>query len=131
MMVVLEIVWSRDAATAPGPLSLSAVELALQSLHASTTVVPRGSDLSESSAHHLAAADVSLLAAVCWLATSFAPLFPIPAGSVGTEPSRLVLAGRCAPPGGRVGLALDERLLRIAARGTGHWSLETLAAALG
>lgn len=63
MMVALKIVWAGDAATAPRPLSLDAVELGLGTLHASTTIVPRGSDLSESCADDLAAADVAFLAA--------------------------------------------------------------------
>jgi hypothetical protein len=60
----------------------------------------------------------------------FAPLFPVLAGRVWIEPDRLVLVGRYAPPGGRVGLAIDAQLLRIAARGTGRWFLGLLAGAL-
>jgi hypothetical protein len=68
--------------------------------------------------------------AVSWRATSFAPLFPVLAGRVWIESDQLVLAGRYAPPAGWIGLAIDERLLRLAARGTGRWFLGLLAAAV-
>lgn len=68
---------------------------------------------------------------VTWRATSFAPLFPVLAGAVTIERERLVLAGRYAPPGGRVGMALDDALLRVAARGAGRWFLATVAGVLG
>jgi hypothetical protein len=63
MMVVLGIAWAGDDATAPRPLSVDAVELALRSLNVSADIVPRGSELSESCGNDLAGADVSFLAA--------------------------------------------------------------------
>jgi hypothetical protein len=63
MMVALGIVWAGDDATTPRPLSIDAVELALRGLHASTSIVPRGSDQSFDCGDDLAAADVYHLAA--------------------------------------------------------------------
>jgi len=63
MMVALGIVWAGDDPTTPRPLSVDAVELALRGLHASATIVPRGSDLSFPCGDDLAAADVYYLAA--------------------------------------------------------------------
>jgi hypothetical protein len=78
----------------------------------------------------LVATEAGWSLAVSWRAAGLAPLFPVLAGRVWIEPERLVLAARYAPPGGRIGLAIDESLLRIAARGTGRWFLGVLAAAL-
>jgi hypothetical protein len=63
MMVALGIVWAGDEATTSRPLSIDAVELALRSLHASTVIVPRGSDLSDPCADDLTGADVYYVAA--------------------------------------------------------------------
>jgi hypothetical protein len=63
MMVALGIVWAGDDATTPRPLSIDAVELALRSLHATTSIVPRGSDLSFPCGNDIAGADVYFLAA--------------------------------------------------------------------
>lgn len=65
-----------------------------------------------------------------WRAATFAPLFPVFAGSLRVEPDRLRLDGCYAPPGGRLGQALDAALLSVAARGTGRWFLRTVAALL-
>jgi hypothetical protein len=63
MIVALGIAWAGDDATTARPLSIDAVELALRGLHASATIVPRGSDLSFSCGNDLDAADVYYLAA--------------------------------------------------------------------
>jgi hypothetical protein len=63
MMAVLGIVWAGDAATAPRPLPLDAVQLALGALHASAMVVARGSDLSDPCGNDPAGADIAFLAA--------------------------------------------------------------------
>jgi hypothetical protein len=61
MMVALGTVWTGDDATAPQPLSIDAVELALRGLQASTDIVPVGSDLSFPCGNDLPAAVISYL----------------------------------------------------------------------
>jgi len=63
MMVALGIVWAGDDSTAPRPLSINAVERVLLGLHASTDIVPRGSDLSFPCGNDLNGADIYFLAA--------------------------------------------------------------------
>ena len=63
MMVALGIVWSGDPATAPRPLSIDAVRLALQRLRGFTAIVPQGSDQSFPCGNDLAGADIYYLAA--------------------------------------------------------------------
>jgi hypothetical protein len=63
MMVALGIVWAGDDSTSPRPLSIDAVSRALRGLHATTDIVPSGSDLSFPCGNDLAGADVYYLAA--------------------------------------------------------------------
>lgn len=65
-----------------------------------------------------------------WQAATLTPLFPVFAGQLHIEPTRIVLDGRYAPPGGTLGYLLDTTLLGAAARQTGHWFLRKLATAL-
>lgn len=65
-----------------------------------------------------------------WHAATFSPLFPVFLGCLQLEPERLVLTGRYAPPGGRLGMAADAVFARAAARGVARWFLERMAAAV-
>jgi hypothetical protein len=65
-----------------------------------------------------------------WRAATLTPLFPVFAGQLHIEPTRIVLDGRYAPPGGTLGYLLDTTLLGTAARQTGHWFLRKVADAL-
>jgi hypothetical protein len=65
-----------------------------------------------------------------WRAASLAPLFPVFVGQLRLRRERLELDGRYAPPGGKIGYALDRALLHIAARGTGRWFLEKVESAV-
>jgi hypothetical protein len=57
-----------------------------------------------------------------------APLFPVFAGHLRLTESSLVLEGRYAPPFGRLGLLIDERILHFVARRTAQAFLARLAA---
>ena len=72
-------------------------------------------------------------AEVGWRASSFAPLFPVFAGTLEIRSGELTLRGSYAPPGGAIGRAADRALLHIAAEGTARWFLARIdeAAALG
>jgi hypothetical protein len=113
MMVALEIVWAGDDATAPQPLSIDAVELALRRLHPSTVIVPRGSDLSFPCGDDLAGADVYYLAAPprVWPLVTTIEIEPsvaareralgVPAGASGAlTRSALALTGFSSTPSG-------------------------------
>jgi hypothetical protein len=65
-----------------------------------------------------------------WHAATLAPLFPVFAGHLRVRADRIELEGSYAPPGGKVGQALDASLLGIAARATGRWFVHKLGAAL-
>jgi hypothetical protein len=60
---------------------------------------------------------------ISWRSTNLAPLFPIFTGKLTIGPDSLTLDGLYAPPGGRLGVALDKALLGIAARRTARWFL--------
>lgn len=65
-----------------------------------------------------------------WRAATLAPLFPVFAGHLRIRADRIELDGSYAPPGGRVGHAVDAALLGIAARATGRWFIEKLITVL-
>lgn len=75
--------------------------------------------------------DGSLAVGISWRSASMAPLFPVLAGRLTITAERVTLDGWYAPPGGKVGLALDRVLLGVAARRTARWFLEQLAEAVG
>jgi hypothetical protein len=68
---------------------------------------------------------------VGWMASSLAPLFPVFAGRLILDARSVRLEGYYAPPGGRLGRAVDRALLGVAARGTARWFVETVADAFG
>lgn len=65
-----------------------------------------------------------------WQAASFAPLFPVFAGRIIADGSRLDLHGVYAPPGGGIGLLIDHAFLHYFARRTANWFLDRLAHAV-
>jgi hypothetical protein len=65
-----------------------------------------------------------------WRAASFAPLFPVFAGRLSIERTRLQLDGVYAPPGGQLGLLIDHTLVHRFAEKTGRWFLDRLLVAL-
>lgn len=69
-------------------------------------------------------------AEISWRASSYAPLFPVFAGTIQANDGLLVLDGVYAPPGGGVGLLVDRKFLRVFARRTANWFLDQLAAEL-
>jgi hypothetical protein len=70
----------------------------------------------------------ALVVEVGWQSDSMAPLFPVFAGHLRLTESSLVLEGRYAPPFGRLGLLIDERILHFVARRTAQAFLARLAA---
>jgi hypothetical protein len=64
---------------------------------------------------------------VGWQSDSMAPLFPVFAGRLRITPAGLFLEGRYAPPFGRLGLLIDERLLHFIAQRTAQAFLDRLA----
>jgi hypothetical protein len=75
--------------------------------------------------------DGILVVGISWRSATMAPLFPVLAGRLTITTERVTLDGWYAPPGGRVGLALDRVLLGVAARRTARWFLAQLADAVG
>lgn len=67
---------------------------------------------------------------IAWRSANMAPLFPVFAGHLTIQPDRLILDGWYAPPGGRIGMAMDRMLLGIAARRTAGWFLGILVVEL-
>lgn len=65
-----------------------------------------------------------------WRAASFAPLFPVFAGRIVADGSGLHLHGVYAPPGGGIGLLIDQAFLHYFARRTATWFLDRLAEAV-
>jgi hypothetical protein len=65
---------------------------------------------------------------VGWQSDSLAPLFPVFAGQLRISSTSLVLSGRYAPPFGRLGLLIDERILHFVARRTAQSFLDRLTA---
>ena len=74
--------------------------------------------------------DAGWLVPIEWHAATLAPLFPVFAGHLRVRADRIELDGSYAPPGGKVGNALDAALLGIAARATARWFVHKLGAAL-
>lgn len=75
--------------------------------------------------------DGRLSADISWRSATLAPLFPVFAGQLVVTADRIALDGWYAPPGGRVGVALDRMLLGIAARRMATWFLGLVAEGLG
>lgn len=71
--------------------------------------------------------DDELRVDVGWQSDSLAPLFPVFAGQLRIRSTSLVLNGRYAPPLGRLGLLIDERILHFVARRTAQAFLDRLA----
>lgn len=69
-------------------------------------------------------------AAISWQSDSVAPLFPIFAGRLTIQADLLSLEGDYAPPLGRIGLLIDERILHFVARRTAQAFLARLASHL-
>lgn len=69
-------------------------------------------------------------AEISWRASSYAPLFPVFAGTLRANEGLLILDGVYAPPGGGVGLLVDRSFLRVFARRTANWFLDRLVAEL-
>ena len=61
-----------------------------------------------------------------WRAATFAPLFPVFAGTVRVHDGGVHLEGGYAPPGGGVGLLVDRAILHHFAERTAVWFLERL-----
>lgn len=68
-----------------------------------------------------------LVVDVGWQSDSMAPLFPVFIGRLRITQAGLFLDGRYAPPFGRLGLLIDERLLHLIARRTAQAFLERLS----
>ena len=66
-----------------------------------------------------------------WQAATLAPLFPVFSGVLRVRADHLVVDGRYAPPGGRLGRAADGLLMGTVARGTARWLLRRIATRLG
>ncbi|MGH2474799.1 MAG: hypothetical protein ACRDIL_06000 [Candidatus Limnocylindrales bacterium] len=73
---------------------------------------------------------VGCVAEISWRASSFAPLFPVFAGTIEATNGLIVLDGVYAPPGGGVGLLVDRGFLRVFARRTANWFLDRLVSEL-
>lgn len=71
--------------------------------------------------------DAAVSLDVGWQSDSIAPLFPVFAGRLEISPDGLFLEGRYAPPFGRLGLLIDERILHFIARRTAEAFLARLA----
>ncbi len=65
-----------------------------------------------------------------WQAASFAPLFPVFAGRLVVQPTRLHLQGVYAPPSGDVGLLIDRMFLHYFTQRTADWFLDGLVASV-
>jgi len=68
---------------------------------------------------------------ITWRSATLAPLFPVFAGRLTVTADRIEVDGWYAPPGGRIGVAIDRALLGIAARRTAAWFLRLVAETLG
>ena len=68
--------------------------------------------------------------AIGWQSDSVAPLFPVFAGRLTIRTDLLSLEGDYAPPLGRIGLLIDERILHFVARRTAQAFLARVAARL-
>ena len=71
--------------------------------------------------------DDAVVLDVGWQSDSMTPLFPVFAGQLRITPDGLFLEGRYAPPFGRLGLLIDERILHFIAQRTGQAFLDRLA----
>jgi len=68
-----------------------------------------------------------VLQAIGWQSDSMAPLFPVFAGQLRVTSAGVALNGRYAPPFGRLGLLVDERVLHFVARRTAQAFLDRVA----
>ena len=64
---------------------------------------------------------------IAWSSASFTPLFPVFAGQLEIRRSSLELAGRYAPPFGRMGVLIDRALLHFVATRSATALLSTIA----
>ena len=71
--------------------------------------------------------DDGLNVPIAWRSGSLTPLFPVFAGHLEITRSGLALAGRYAPPFGRVGLLIDQGLLHFVATRTAQAFLARVA----
>ncbi len=71
--------------------------------------------------------DDGLRVPIAWRSASLTPLFPVFAGHLKITGSGLALAGRYAPPFGRVGLLVDRGLLHFIATRTAQAFLTRVA----
>jgi hypothetical protein len=69
----------------------------------------------------------SIRVAISWQSDSVAPLFPVFAGRLTIRTNVLSLEGEYAPPLGRIGLLLDQRILNFVARRTAQAFLARFA----
>lgn len=67
---------------------------------------------------------------ISWRSATLAPLFPVFSGQLTLTADGLALDGWYAPPGGRVGVALDRMMLGVGARRTATWFLGVVAEGL-
>jgi hypothetical protein len=72
-----------------------------------------------------------VLVEIAWRSASFAPLFPVFAGQLTVSANSIVLAGRYAPPSGKLGLLLDQALLHLVAGRTAGALVARLAREFG
>ena len=72
----------------------------------------------------------SVRVSIGWQSDSVAPLFPVFAGRLTISADLLLLEGDYAPPLGRIGLLIDERILHFVARRTAQAFLARVAARL-
>jgi hypothetical protein len=68
---------------------------------------------------------------ISWRASTYAPLFPVFAGTIEAIDGLLIIDGVYAPPGGGVGLLVDRGFLHVFARRTANWFLDRLVVELG
>jgi hypothetical protein len=69
----------------------------------------------------------ALTCEIGWRASTLAPLFPVFAGRLVANGTRLRLTGVYEPPAGGVGLVIDRAFLHHFARRTGRWFLDRVA----
>jgi hypothetical protein len=70
---------------------------------------------------------VGLSVPIAWSSASFTPLFPVFAGQLEIKKTGLILAGRYAPPFGRMGVLIDRALLHFVATRSANALLATIA----
>ena len=104
-----------DRSTA-GPMRVVAIDLELPILDGSSPRPIRKSAFLELGTPRVAAGAIAV--DIAWRSASFAPLFPVFAGTLLIDRDAVVLDGRYAPPFGQLGLLIDRGLLHLVARRT-------------